>query len=396
MLAIFCGWAVCAFGEPLPRSDKKLRAEAVERFVRERGASICNDVKTLVYSELKFNFEHVSVPEIYLAPRIPSFAAVYKGIVPENLFACRATQFKVKAVPYNSKKVEVKYFLDGEETTIPANYNVSVKGKKKLEIVVSPKNEKDGYTKKYVINLLNGTQVPNTAYRDLTLEVSGQLNGSKESYIVESASHDAFGLLTDNACVYVPYNLTEVMLKATLTLKGGGLINKSKNNGSATDILTINGNSAPQGEQQTQNNKLENEQSIQLEKETTEVPIKFETTHYDNKGKQLSTGTYAYTVKIIKEAPPKEVKIQNLKAGASVTIKDSGNKTVAADSNGIYSLTTGEYRYFVICDGYETIAGTWKITTDDASRSLQLPDMVTSRTPRNWCRASQSASTPSA
>lgn len=74
MLAIFCGWAVCAFGEPLPRSDKKLRAEAVERFVRERGASICNDVKTLVYSELKFNFEHISVPEIYLAPRIPSFA----------------------------------------------------------------------------------------------------------------------------------------------------------------------------------------------------------------------------------------------------------------------------------------------------------------------------------
>ena len=218
--------------------------------------------------------------------------------------------------------------------------------------------------------------MPNTAYRDLTLEVSGQLNGSKESYIVESASHDAFGLLTDNACVYVPYNLTEVTLKATLTLKGGGLINKSKNNGSVTDILTINGNSAPQGEQQTQNNKLENEQSIQLEKETTEVPIKFETTHYDKKGKQLSTGTYAYTVKIIKEAPPKEVKIQNLKAGASVTIKDSGNKTVAADSNGIYSLTTGEYRYFVICDGYETIAGTWKITTDDASRSLQLPDMV--------------------
>ena len=306
----------------------------------------------------------------------PSFAAVYRGIVPENLFACRVAMFKVKAVPYNSEKVEVKYFLDGEETTIPADYKVKVENNKKLEIVVSPKNEKDGYTKKYVINLLNGGQVPNTAYRDLTLEVSGQLNGSKESYIVESASRDAFGLLTDNACVYVPYNLTEVTLKATLTLKGGGLINKSKNNGSVTDILTINGNSAPQGEQQTQNNKLENEQSIQLEKETTEVPIKFETTHYDKKGKQLSTGTYAYTVKIIKEAPPKEVKIQNLKAGASVTIKDSGNKTVAADSNGIYSLTTGEYRYFVICDGYETIAGTWKITTDDASRSLQLPDMV--------------------
>ena len=312
----------------------------------------------------------------YSISESPSLAAVYKGIVPENLFACRAAIFRVKAVPYNSEKVEVKYFLDGEETTIPADYRVSVKGKKKLEIVVSPKNEKDGYTKKYVINLLNGEQPPNTAYRDLTLEVSGQLNGSKESYIVESASHDAFGLLTDNAGVYVPYNLTEVTLKATLTLKGGGIINKNQNTGSVKDILTINGNSAPQGEQQTQNNKLENEQSIQLKKETTEVPIKFETTHYDKKGKQLSTGTYAYTVKIIKEAPPKEVKIQNLKAGASVTIKDSGNKTVAADSNGIYSLTTGEYRYFVICDGYETIAGTWKITTDDASRSLQLPDMV--------------------
>ena len=356
---------------------------AVDSPEREGYYSILPDITIHVKSpqtvekEEKQNF--CSLTELIFGHGIsesPSFAALYKGIVPENLFACWPTMFRVKAVPYNSEKVEVKYFLDGEETTIPASYSVSVKNKKRLEIVVSPKNEKDGYTKKYVINLLNGKQVTNTAYRDLTLEVSGQLNGSKESYIVESASHDAFGLLTDNACVYVPYNLTEVTLKATLTLKGGGLINKSKNNGSATDILTINGNSAPQGEQQTQNNKLENEQSIQLEKETTEVPIKFETTHYDNKGKQLSTGTYAYTVKIIKEAPPKEVKIQNLKAGASVTIKDSGNKTVAADSNGIYSLTTGEYRYFVICDGYETIAGTWKITTDDASRSLQLPDMV--------------------
>ena len=302
-----------------------------------------------------------------------STMAIYKGKVPENLFAGWAQQFFVKAIPYHSEKVNIKYILDGEELELLSNNKVNtVKNKKKLEIIVSPKNKEDGYEKKYVINLLPVTAPPNTAYRDLTMEVSGELNGSKESYILESDSHDAFGLLSDDTHVSVPYNLTEVTLKAVLKLQGGGTAKSGSNVGYMKDTLTIDDSLITREKQQA----VENEKTIQLKKGITEVPIKFETTHYDKNGKKLSTGTYSYKIRIIKDGPPQEVKIQNLKSGASIKIKDNGNRTVNSENNGVYNLTTGTYRYFVTCDGYETIAGTWRITTDDASRSLQLPDMV--------------------
>lgn len=74
VLAALYGGGICAIGNPLPRSDKKARIEGRKKFVHDVEQSISNDVKALAYNELKVNFEHVSVPEIYLAPREPSFA----------------------------------------------------------------------------------------------------------------------------------------------------------------------------------------------------------------------------------------------------------------------------------------------------------------------------------
>ena len=74
MPAILCTWTVCAAANPLAAINKRVKAEAKKRFEAEVGRSICGNIKILAYNELKVNFEHISVPEIYLALRVPSFA----------------------------------------------------------------------------------------------------------------------------------------------------------------------------------------------------------------------------------------------------------------------------------------------------------------------------------
>ena len=52
------------------RARFSLSAERLNQFDK----MVRNDVKQLMYSELRFDFEHISVPEICLTPREPSFA----------------------------------------------------------------------------------------------------------------------------------------------------------------------------------------------------------------------------------------------------------------------------------------------------------------------------------
>ncbi len=84
-----------------------------------------------------------------------------------------------------------------------------------------------------------------------------------------------------------------------------------------------------------------------------------------------------YTIVITRAEQPKIVTLGNVPDGAEVKVKTSGNRTVAAESDGTYALQPGTYKYIIVLDGYVTKAEEFTVTSSEETQTVTVGTMET-------------------